>query len=107
TFAAILAIVLLAAAAAQDWFGEAGVLIAAAAAGFADTHSAAVSVASLVADGRIQPPQNIIPVLAALTPNTVTKMAFAVTAGGRTFAFYVIPGLLLMLAVAWTGALLV
>ena len=48
SFAAILAVVLLAAAAAQDWFGEAGVLIAAAAAGFADTHSAAVSVASLV-----------------------------------------------------------
>jgi len=106
TFAAILAIVLLAAAAAQDWFGEAGVLIAAAAAGFADTHSAAVSVASLVTDGRIKPPQTIIPILGALTTNTVTKMAFAVTAGGRTFALYVIPGLLLMLAAAWAGVLL-
>ena len=105
TFAAILAVVLLAAAAAQDWFGEAGVLIAASAAGFADTHSAAVSVASLVSDGRIKPPQTIIPVLAAFTTNTVTKMAFAVTAGGRTFAFYVIPGLLLMLAAAWAGTL--
>jgi uncharacterized membrane protein (DUF4010 family) len=105
TFAAILAIVLLAAAAAQDWFGEAGVLIAAAAAGFADTHSAAVSVASLVSDGRIKPPQTIIPVLAAFTTNTVTKMAFAATAGGRAFALYVIPGLLLMLAAAWAGML--
>ena len=104
TFAVILAVVLLAAAAAQDWFGEAGVLIAASAAGFADTHSAAVSVASLVADGRIKPPQTIIPVLAAFTTNTVTKMAFAVTAGGRTFALYVIPGLLLMLLAAWAGA---
>ena len=104
TFAAILAVVLLAAAAAQDWFGEAGVLIAAAAAGFADTHSAAVSVASLVSDGRIKPPQTIIPVLAAFTTNTVTKMVFAVTAGGRQFALYVIPGLLLMLAAAWAGA---
>jgi uncharacterized membrane protein (DUF4010 family) len=106
TFAAILAVVLLVAAAAQDWFGEAGVVVAAAAAGFADTHSAAVSVASLVSDGRIKPPQTIIPVLAAFTTNTVTKMAFAVTAGGRTFAFYVIPGLLLMLAAAWAGVLL-
>ena len=104
TFAAILAVVLLAAAAAQDWFGEAGVLVAASAAGFADTHSAAVSVASLVSDGRIKPPQTIIPVLAALTTNTVTKMVFAVTAGGRTFALYVIPGLLLMLVAAWAGA---
>ena len=106
TFAAILAIVLLAAAAAQDWFGEAGVVVAASAAGFADTHSAAVSVASLVTDGRIKPPQTIIPILGALTTNTVTKMAFAVTAGGRTFALYVIPGLLLMLAAAWAGVLL-
>ena len=104
TFAAILAVVLLVAAAAQDWFGEAGVLVAASAAGFADTHSAAVSVASLVSDGRIKPPQAIIPVLAAFTTNTVTKMVFAVTAGGRTFALYVIPGLLLMLAAAWAGA---
>jgi len=104
TFAAILAVALLVAAAAQDWFGDAGVLIAAAAAGFADTHSAAVSVASLVSDGRIKPPQTIIPVLAAFTTNTVTKMVFAVTAGGRLFALYVIPGLLLMLAAAWAGA---
>jgi uncharacterized membrane protein (DUF4010 family) len=102
-FAAILAVVLLVAAAAQDWFGEAGVLVAAAAAGFADTHSAAVSVASLVGDGRLKPPQSVIPVLAAFTTNTLTKMAFAVTAGGRTFAAYVIPGLLLMLAAAWAG----
>jgi uncharacterized membrane protein (DUF4010 family) len=105
TFAAILAVVLLVAAAAQDWFGEAGVLVAAAAAGFADTHSAAVSVASLVSDGRIKPPQTIIPVLAAFTTNTVTKMVFAVTAGGRLFALYVIPGLLLMLLAAWAGLL--
>jgi uncharacterized membrane protein (DUF4010 family) len=106
TFAAILAVVLLAAAAAQDWFGEAGVLIAAAAAGFADTHSAAISVASLVTDGRIKPPQTIIPVLAAFTTNTLTKMVFAVTTGGRAFALYVIPGLLLMLVAAWVGAFL-
>ena len=97
--------VLLVAAAAQDWFGEAGVVIAASAAGFADTHSAAVSVASLVSDGRIKPPQTIIPVLAAFTTNTVTKMIFAVTTGGRLFALYVIPGLLLMLLAAWAGML--
>jgi uncharacterized membrane protein (DUF4010 family) len=106
SFAAILAVVLLAAAAAQDWFGEAGVLAAAAMAGFADTHSAAVSVASLVSDGRIKAPQSIIPVLAAVSTNTVTKMVFAITAGGRAFALYVIPGLLLIVVAAWAGAFL-
>ena len=48
--AAILAVVLVAAA-AQDWFGEAGVCWSLPLPGFADTHSAAVSVASLVSDG--------------------------------------------------------
>jgi uncharacterized membrane protein (DUF4010 family) len=104
TFAAILAVVLLVAAAAQHWFGEAGILAAAAIAGFADTHSAAVSVAALVADKKIEAPLAIIPILAAFTTNTITKMAFAVTAGGRTFALYVIPGLILMAVAAWAGA---
>ena len=106
SFAAILAIVLVVAAAAQDWFGEAGVLIAAAVAGFADTHSAGVSVASLVADGKLLPSQAVVPILAAVTTNTITTMAFAIAAGGRTFALYVIPGLILMALVAWAGILL-
>ena len=106
TFAAILAVVLLVAAAAQDWFGEAGVLIAAAAAGLSEHASTARLGGGAVDDGRITPPQTVIPVLAAFTTNTVTKMIFAVTAGGRTFALYVIPGLLLMLAAAWAGTLL-
>jgi uncharacterized membrane protein (DUF4010 family) len=106
SFAGILAVVLVIAAAAQDVFGDTGVLVAAAVAGFADTHSAAVSVASLVVDGRITGPHSVVPILAAVSTNTVTKMVFAVAAGGRIFAAYVIPGLLLMLAAAWAGALL-
>ena len=104
TFAAILAAVLLVAAAAQDWFGEAGVLVAAASAGFADTHSAAVSVAALVEEKRITAPLAVIPILAAITTNTISKMIFAVSAGGRGFALYVIPGLILLVAAAWAGA---
>jgi uncharacterized membrane protein (DUF4010 family) len=104
TFAAILAVVLLVAAAAQDWFGEAGVLVAAASAGFADTHSAAVSVAALVEEKRITAPLAVIPILAAITTNTISKMIFAVSAGGRAFALYVIPGLVLLVVAAWVGA---
>jgi uncharacterized membrane protein (DUF4010 family) len=104
TFAAILAVVLLVAAAAQDWFGETGVLVAAASAGFADTHSAAVSVAALVEEKRIAAPLSVIPILAAITTNTISKMIFAVSAGGRVFALYVIPGLVLLVVAAWVGA---
>jgi len=104
TFAAILAVVLFAAAAAQHWFGETGVVVAGAVVGFADTHSAAISIASLVTEKKIEASLAIIPILAAFTTNTVTKMVFAVTAGGRAFALYVIPGLILMAVAAWAGA---
>lgn len=106
TFATILAAILLIAAAAQDWFGETGVLIAASIGGLADTHSAAVSVASLVQEKRIEASMAIVPLLAAITANTFTKAAFAITTGGRAFALYVIPGLILMAAAAWAGAFL-
>ena len=105
TFAALVAVIVVISAAAQDWFGARGVLVAAALAGLADTHSAAVSVAALAADGRIPPAQTIVPVLAAITTNTLTKMFFALSSGGRTFSLYVIPGLVLMAAAAWAGAM--
>ena len=104
TFAALLAVILVVSAAAQDWFGARGVLVATALAGLADTHSAAVSVASLVAEGRLTPAQAVVPVLAALTTNTFSKMFFALSSGGRVFSLYVIPGLLLMAAAAWATA---
>jgi uncharacterized membrane protein (DUF4010 family) len=104
-FAGILAGVLLLAAALQDWMGEAGVIIAAGAAGFADTHAPSISVASLVADGKLAAAAAVMPILAAFTTNTVTKMVFAFTAGGARFALYVVPGQLLMLAAAWAGML--
>ena len=104
TFAAILAAVLLASAALQDWFGDTGVIVATAVAGFADTHAPAISVASLVASGKIKAAEAILPILAALSTNTVTKMVFAITSGGAAFALRVIPGLILVIAAAWAGA---
>lgn len=103
-FAAVLAAVLLAAAAAQDWFGEAGLIVAVALTGLADTHAASVSVANLVADGRLPPAGTVVPVLAAFTANTLTKSAFAFSAGGPRFALRVVPGLVLMALAAWGGA---
>ena len=46
----------------------------------------------------------VVPILAALTTNTLTKAAFAIATGGRVFALYVIPGLILMAAATWAGA---
>lgn len=103
-FALILSVVLVTAAALQNWFGENGVIIAAAIAGFVDTHSAAVSVASLVASGKISPSGAMLPILAGFSTNTASKMILAGMSGGCQFAGRVIPGLILVLLAAWAGA---
>jgi uncharacterized membrane protein (DUF4010 family) len=102
--AATLAVILLVSAALYAWLGDTGALLAAAAAGFADTHSAAVSAASLVSAQKMNANQAVLPILAAFTTNTVTKMVLAF-AGNRAFALIVVPGLVLVLVAAWAGVL--
>jgi uncharacterized membrane protein (DUF4010 family) len=102
-FAGTVAGVLLLSAAVNDAFGGAGVALSAALAGFADTHSAAASIAALSASGEIRPSESSLPVLLAFTTNTITKGVFAFTTGGRNFAAWVWAGLGLVLAGAWTG----
>jgi len=103
-FALILSGVIIASAAFREWFGETGVILAAAVAGFADTHSAAISVASLVASKKINTTDAVVPILAGLSTNTISKMIFAQASGGRSFAIRVIPGLILVVSAAWVGA---
>jgi uncharacterized membrane protein (DUF4010 family) len=105
-FALTLCVVLIAAAALQQWLGEKGLILAAAIAGFADTHSAAISVASLVASGSVSPSDAVLPILIGFSTNTLSKMILAGTSGGRSFAMRVIPGLILVLSGAWVGAFL-
>jgi uncharacterized membrane protein (DUF4010 family) len=105
-FALLLTAVLLVSAAMREWFGEAGAVVAAALAGFADTHAPAISIASIVDSGKMTPQNAVIPILAAFTANTVTKVVVAQTAGGRAFAIRVIPGLLLVATGAWVGTML-
>jgi hypothetical protein len=48
--------------------------LAATIAGFVDMHSAAISVASLVASGKMSAADAIFPILAGLSTNTIGKM---------------------------------
>ena len=105
-FAALLAIIVVASAACREWFGATGTMVAAAVSGLVDTHSAAISIASLVTAEKFTPAQAVIPILAALSTNTLTKILFAATSSGRAFAVAVIPGLALVALAAWGGALL-
>jgi uncharacterized membrane protein (DUF4010 family) len=105
-FAALFAAVGLLSAALQHWLGAPGLLGGVALAGFADTHSAAASVASLVANARLAPEAALLPILAALTTNSVTKAVLAAVGGGRGFAARVVPATVLVIAAAWAATLL-
>jgi len=106
-FALTLSCILVASAALREWFGETGVIVAAALAGSVDTHSAAISVASLVASGKMSAADAVFPILAGLSTNTVSKILLASTSGGRSFALRVIPGLIFVALAAWAGAMMI
>jgi uncharacterized membrane protein (DUF4010 family) len=89
----------------QRELGDSGVVLAVGLAGFADAQSAAISAASLVAAGRLEADAATVPILVALTTNTVTKLVLAATLGRRRFAVAVGAGLVVVLAALWAGLL--
>jgi uncharacterized membrane protein (DUF4010 family) len=102
--ATMMAVMLMAAAALKDWFGEAGVIAGATVAGIVDTHAPAISVASLVASGGPISHDTVAPVLAAMTSNALAKIAMAISVGSRGFALRIVPGIALSIAAAWAVA---
>jgi uncharacterized membrane protein (DUF4010 family) len=104
--AAVVSAVLLAAGAVNNAAGDNGVVVATAIAGFADSQSAAISAASLASHGQISISTAVIATLVALTTNTISKAAVAAALGKRRFASQVWPGLVVILAAAWTGWLI-
>jgi hypothetical protein len=86
-----------------DGRGGIPVLLSAVVAGLVDTHAAAISVATLVASGKVVPQDAVLPILAALTSNTLSKIAMAAIGGGWAFALRVVPGLVLVALAAWVG----
>lgn len=104
-FAAILGVIIVVSAVLREWFGTIGTIVAVATSGLVDTHSAAVSVATLVVSGKLTAAESVVPILVAMSTNTLTKMAFAITSGGRAFAVAVMPGLILVALAAWMGTL--
>lgn len=103
--AVTLTLVSLAAAAAADSLGTAGVVLAAALAGFVDTHAAAASVAALVAAGTLPAADAPVAIMASFTTNALTKAALAVVFGGRRFSIAVVVGVMAGVAAAWAATL--
>ena len=85
----------------QPLFGQAGVTAAAAMGGIVDTHAAAMSVAALVAAGKITDHAAVIPILAAMTANAAMKIGMAFTTGGRAYGVRIAAGVGLSMLTAW------
>jgi uncharacterized membrane protein (DUF4010 family) len=102
-FAGTVGIILFVSALLNETLGDSGAVLSGALAGFADTHAAAISVASLVASGRIDAEDAVVPILAGFTTNSLTKAVLARVAGSRRYALEIWPGLLLVAAAAWAG----
>jgi uncharacterized membrane protein (DUF4010 family) len=83
--------------------GRAGLVLGTAAAGLADSQSAAISAATLASTGHIGSASAALAILAALTSNTLSKAIMAGVLGSRRFASQVCPGLVLILGGAWAG----
>lgn len=81
-FGALLAVVMLAAAAARAWFGDAGIYVLAAISGLNDVDAITLSVASMARNGLDDTVAANAIVLAAVV-NTLVKAGIAVTVGGR------------------------
>lgn len=103
TLAALLAAIMLLSRVMAEWFGATGVAAAAALAGFANTSAAAVSLATLAKAGTIAATDTALPILMALSTNTLTKAVLAIAGGSRGFALLVVAGLALMMLAAWAG----
>ena len=99
-----LSAVLMLSAGLREAFGEVGLIVSAAVAGLADTHSPAVATATLAASGTINAADAVAPILVALSTNTISKIIVGWVSGGRSFALRLIPGLILVIAAAWAGA---
>jgi uncharacterized membrane protein (DUF4010 family) len=86
--------------------GPTGALLAAALGGFADAHSAAIAMSSLVTAGKLTPSAAIVPILLGMTANSLTKLVVAISRSSPAFGIQVGTGTLLIIASLWAAALL-
>jgi uncharacterized membrane protein (DUF4010 family) len=82
-FGALYAVILLAVAAAEEWFGDRGLFVVAAISGLTDMDAITLSTARLTAQGRLEAASLWRLVLVAAIANLGFKLALAGTMGGR------------------------
>jgi uncharacterized membrane protein (DUF4010 family) len=86
-------------------FGQVGVMLTATLGGFADAHASTASIAALATSSQLALQAASIPVLLAVSCNSLSKCLVAWVSGGRRFAVYVIAGQVLLTGAMWLGLL--
>ncbi len=97
----VFVVMLVGVAIANRAFGSNGAIVAALIGAFLDTHAAAASLAGLAASQSLAVPSALLGICAALTANTLTKLALAATTGGVGYFARVAPGLIAMVLALW------
>ncbi|PZO51653.1 MAG: hypothetical protein DCF16_10950 [Alphaproteobacteria bacterium] len=103
TFGALVCVVLVVTAVLDHWFGTRGALASTAIAGFVDVHAASVSAAALASSGALTVRDAVLPIVIALSTNTVSKILMSFSAGRGAFSTRVTAGLVTIAAAAWIG----
>ena len=102
-----LAGILMLTATVQPLLGQTGVVLSAALGGIVDTHAAAMSVAALVAAGKLDTAAAVVPVLAAMSANAAMKISMAFGTGGSRYGLRIAGGVGLSILAAWATAIIV
>ncbi len=105
-FAGLISAVLVLTAVLNKFLGASGVMIGAAVAGLGDSQSAAAAVANLVKTGQLEADAAVLPIIAGVSTNTISKIIVAVASGNRAYSKRVVPGLIFVITSVWLGALL-
>jgi uncharacterized membrane protein (DUF4010 family) len=103
TLALVIGLVLIFSAMLQDSLGQTGLVIASGAAGLADAHAPAISVATLVSTGKLGPEDAVVPILVAFSLNALSKLIMALVSGGKAFAIKFMPALFMQVLMVWVG----
>lgn len=90
----------------REWLGPRGLWAGAFVAGFADAHAVAASVGALARRGTIAPSATLVPILIGFSTNSVMKLVAARVSGSRAYVLRLAPGVVLIVAAAWSGLLL-
>jgi uncharacterized membrane protein (DUF4010 family) len=95
--------IMLVAAALRAHLGTPGLVAGVGVAGLVDIQAGAISVAGLVAAGKLAPAAAVVPILAAISASALTKAVLALVSGRWPYASRVVPGLALVIIAAWLG----